>query len=65
MVGCLKKVSIMESLITLFPPPSFLCGKNQWAAKYVDLVVDGIVISVPEWYYDDNVLMKGDYGEEA
>jgi len=46
---------------TLIPPPSFACGRDQWAAKYVDLVVDGFVISVPDWYYDDNVLTKGDY----
>lgn len=43
----------------LRPPSHFECSKNSWCATMETLSVDDIKLSVPHWYYNDNVLVKG------
>lgn len=44
---------------TLVPPPHYSCSKNTWAGIYEKLEIDGVVISYPDWYLDNDVLMTG------
>jgi len=44
---------------TLVAPGHYECRINSWTSIYTTKSIDGVEISFPEYYYDDNVLMTG------
>lgn len=43
----------------LTAPPHYPCSKNNWAAYYKTVIIDGVSIVIPEYFYDDEVLLSG------
>lgn len=55
-----------KTCYTLLPPKNFECSKNEWAGTWKDLDFQigenkHIKISVPNWYYNNDVLLEGTY----
>lgn len=44
---------------SLIGPPQFECNKNHWASYNTNLIIDGITISVPNYYNEEEVLLTG------
>lgn len=44
---------------SLIAPPHYPCSRDTWAAYYKTLTIDGVSIVVPEYFYEDEVLLTG------
>ena len=43
----------------LVPPKHFECEKNNWAAHYQGVILDGECIAVPHWFWHDTIMRTG------
>lgn len=55
-----KRTYQNEDRYSLVAPSHFTYSLNTWGCKIKTEVIDGITISFPDYYYDDNVLVSGD-----
>lgn len=44
---------------SLVPPPHYECNVNMWCAVHEYKDIDGVKISFPDWYYENEVFMTG------
>ncbi len=46
---------------TISPPAHFLCAQKSWDAIYQCVLLEHAFVSVPHWFWNDNVLTTGDH----
>lgn len=54
-----ERGELVQVFDTVTPPPDYHCARHAWAASYETVNWQGEKISVPNWFWEDDVLRYG------